>query len=98
MNRRTFLKSTGAVAGVSAAHSLTAASQGISIVRDPDDPVASAPPVSWAVGELRTALDKQGTIARIYPRIDAAPAGDRCIVVAGGSRVSRRQMPRAAHV
>ena len=98
MNRRTFLKSTGAVAGVSAAQRLTAATQSISIVRDPGDPVASAASVSWAVGELRTALDKQGTAARVYPRIQAAPADDRCIVVAGGASPSSRQILRAANV
>src|SRR5436190_9288453 len=84
MNRRSFLKRTGAAA-VTAAPSLMGATQGVSIIVDPRDPIASAPPPAWAVRELQTALGKQGVDAKIYPRIGAAPVAGRHIVVAGGN-------------
>src|SRR5258708_5943364 len=98
MNRRSFLKHTGAAAGVTAMQSLRGATQGVSIIVDPRDPVASASPASWAIGELRSALSTQGITARIYPRIEAAPATDRCIMVAGASSSSGRQLLKAANV
>ena len=67
MNRRTFLKHTGAAAGVTVAQGLTGATRGVAIIVDPRDPIASAAPPAWAVGELRAALGAQGVSAEIYP-------------------------------
>src|ERR1700675_414622 len=98
MNRRTFLKHTGAAAGVTVAQGLTGATRGVAIIVDPRDPIASAAPPAWAVGELRAALNAQGTSAEIYPRIGAAPVSDRYIVVAGGASASARQILKGANV
>jgi hypothetical protein len=98
MNRRTFLKHSGAAAGVTVAKGLTGATRRVSIIVDPRDPIASAAPPAWAVGELRAALSAQGASAQVYPRIDAAPVSDRYIVVAGGSSSSARQLLKAANV
>ncbi len=98
MNRRTFLKHTGAAAGVTAAHSLKGATQGVSLIVDPRDMIASAPPAAWAVRELRTALANQGVTAQVYPRLDAAPGGDRQIVIAGGTSASAREILQGAKV
>src|SRR5260370_10834793 len=98
MNRRRFLKNTGVAAGVTAVHNLVGANQGVSIIVDPRDTIASAPPPAWAVGELRAALRAQGVAAQVYPRMQAAPAGHRCIVVAGGSSPAARPIPKGATV
>src|SRR5258706_58499 len=98
MNRRTFLKHTGAAAGVTVAQSLTGATRGVSIIVDPRDPIASAAPPAWAVGELRAAFSAQGVSAQIYPRIAAAPVSDRYIIVAQGSEPSAMQILKDANV
>jgi hypothetical protein len=98
MNRRSFLKHTGVAAGATVASRLAGATQGVSILVDPRDPVASAPSTAWAVHELQAALDHQGVSAKIYPRIGAAPAGDQHIVVAGGNSATAREILRGANV
>src|ERR1051326_1194916 len=103
MNRRRFLTQTGA-AGVSALRSLKSATQGVSIIVDRQSPITSAPPCVWAIDELRAALDKHGVAAKLYPRVQEAPAGDRHIVIAGGNsayaleilRSANRSMPSSA--
>ncbi len=95
MNRRSFLQ-TGLAAGVTAAHTLRGATQGVSIVVDPQDAVASTAASSWAVRALEEALSAQSITAKVYPRIDAAPAGDRHIIVAGAENAATRQILRAA--
>src|SRR5271169_3132993 len=98
MNRRSFLKQTGLAAGVTAANRLRGATQAVSIVVDPQDQIASAAAPSWAVRALQDALSAQGIPAKVYPRIDAAPAGDRHIIVAGADNAATRQILRAAKV
>src|SRR6266436_2449576 len=98
MNRRSFLKHTGAAAGVTLAQGLTGATRSVSIIVDPRDPIASAAAPSWAVGELRAALSAQGGSAQIYPRIAAAPVSDRYIFVAGATNSSARQILKAANI
>ena len=98
MNRRSFLKQTGAAAGLAVAPSLMGATQGISIIVDPRDRLASAPPASWAVRELQAALSAQGATARVYPRVNEAPSGDRHIILAGGDNAAARQILRGASV
>ena len=97
MNRRSFLKHTAA-AGITAAPALLSATQGVSIIVDPRDPIASAAPPAWAVRELQSALSQQGVTAKVYPRVNAAPPTDRRIVVAGGSSASAREILRGANV
>ncbi len=92
MNRRSFLKSAGI-----AAQSLLSAAPGVSVIVDPKDPIASAPPSRWAAGELRAALESQGVAAQVYPRLDAAPAGDHHVVVAGGASSAARQILKGAN-
>ncbi len=96
MNRRSFLKYTGIAAGATEVHSLAGATQGVSIIVDPRDAIASAPPAVWAVGELHAALSVQGVAAQVYPRMDAAPAGDRYVVVAGANNAAARQILKDA--
>ena len=42
MNRRSFLKQTGLAAGATAVHNLQGATQGVALIVDPNDPVASS--------------------------------------------------------
>src|SRR5437879_4955406 len=95
MNRRSFLKQTGAA---TVASGLTGATQGVSIIVDPQDPIASAGPPAWAVRELQAALEKQGVAAKVYPRFTAAPARDLHIVVAGGIHATEWEILRPPHV
>ena len=98
MNRRSFLKQTGLAAGVTAANRLRGATQAVSIVVDPQDQIASAAAPTWAVRTLQDALSAQGIPAKVYPRIGAAPAGDRHIMVAGAENAAARQILKAAKV
>src|ERR1700693_1549378 len=99
MGRRDFLKTPGGtVVGVSAIRTLSGATQGVSIVVDPQDPIASARPAAWAIRELQSGLSTQGVTAKVYARLEAAPAGDRYIVVAGGGSPVAQQILKAAKV
>src|SRR5690349_3108268 len=97
MNRRSFLKQTGLAAGAAAAQNLHAATQGVALIVDPNDPVASSAAPSWAVRNLQDAFSAQGATANIYPRIDAAPAGSRHILIAGTENAAARQILSAAN-
>src|SRR5919197_1482470 len=97
MDRRDFLKSAGVAAGIAAMRGRASAAQHISLVVDPADAIASAPPVAWAIREVESALTARGATSRTYPRIDAAPGGDRCLVIAGGASSSAQQILRSAN-
>jgi hypothetical protein len=81
LNRRRFLQATAAAA----AATTTAAgkTQGVAIVVNPGDAVASAEAPRWAAGELERALTERGVSARIYERAAQVPAGDLRVVAAG---------------
>jgi hypothetical protein len=96
MNRRRFLKQTGAAAGLTAIHSLEGAAESVSIIMNPRDPIASSPPPAWAIRELQAALNLHGVTSRLYPRIDAAPSAGRRIVVAGANSDAAREILNAA--
>ena len=91
MNRREFLKRTGATVGCAAAGlaaggggaAAAGAPGGVSIVCDPADLVASAGPVRWAVAQLQESLAARGVAVRLQRQIRDAGADETCIVVAG---------------
>ncbi|MDT7812330.1 MAG: hypothetical protein QOJ42_2246 [Acidobacteriaceae bacterium] len=57
MQRRDFLKISGAITALSLTHrALAGPSQRISIILEGRDPCASSDPVGWAAGCLRSAL------------------------------------------
>src|SRR5215831_16242872 len=96
MNRRRFLKQTGAAAGLTAVQGLTGAEQAVSIIVDWNDPVASTAPVSWAVSEFQAALKAQAVASGVYPRIADAPAGARYVMIAGNANAAAREVLRRA--
>ena len=98
MNRRIFLKRSGLAAGMTAVQSLRGDTQGVSIIVDPQDPIASSKASSWAVHLLQENLAAAGVNAKLYPRVNAAPGGSRNIIVAGTENSAARQILKAAKV
>ena len=88
LSRRTFLQTSVylTVGAATVGHSLAAAltSQGaIALVVTPDDAVASASPSTWALGELKAALEAQGATVRLIAKLADATVTEFCVVVAG---------------
>jgi hypothetical protein len=57
----------------------------ITLVSDPSDPVASAPPAKWAAQELAAALTDAGFALRRREQSAQAGSGERLIVVSGST-------------
>jgi hypothetical protein len=95
LKRRDFLKTT---AGLYLAETIAAAKgPSVSLIVDPDDPVATAVPVRWAVEQLQSALRAKGAAAEIVPQLDKAPAGNVCILVTGLGTVISREVRKSAN-
>ena len=63
MQRRAFLKISGAITALSLTRRVLAGpGQRISIILEAGDPCASSDPVGWAAGRLRYALVAKGVI------------------------------------
>jgi hypothetical protein len=61
----------------------------VDLVRDPADAIASAPPVSWAVGRLRDAVVSRGGTLSVLRDADAGGTAAITVAVAGsGSRMA----------
>ncbi|HUB34103.1 MAG TPA: hypothetical protein VMA31_13775, partial [Bryobacteraceae bacterium] len=79
--RRRFLKQAGqATAAGYLAPRLASAAGRIAILADPADSLISKPPVQWAIGELRQAVEHKGAVCVLAPA--AAAAGDFAFAVA----------------
>jgi hypothetical protein len=94
MDRRDFLR-VGLAGGAYALAPLLPADalardRAIALIADPSDPVASAAPAKWALGELSRALSDAGAIVRRADALSQAGADDLCIMASGS------QMPFAA--
>ena len=74
MQRRDFLKISGAITALSLTHRVLAGpSQRISIIIEGGNPCASSDPVGWAAGRLRNALVAKGVDLR-----DCFVSGSSC--------------------
>ena len=87
-SRRNFLKTTACLAlgSTVAGRGLAAAiveGGRLALVAAPDDPIAAAVPPTWALSELKTALEKQGVKARVVPRIADAAQEEFCVIASG---------------
>ena len=88
LSRRGFLKTTtfvtlGSVAvGTSLAYILDKKGA-IALIVDLGDAIASAIPSKWAVGELKAALEAQGSKVRIVLHLDETEKNEYCVVVSG---------------
>jgi hypothetical protein len=75
----------------------------ITIARDVADSIAAAPPVTWAIRRLRSALDARQVPVRILGRSDADVEGSHSVLVAGAgssiaasaAEIAGRSMPTA---
>lgn len=88
LSRRNFLKTTACLTlgSLAACHSLAAALDergGIALVVPPDDLLATAMPPTWALGELKAALEGQGASVRVITKVVDATAKEFCVVVSG---------------
>ena len=90
MDRRNFLKQTGMTIGAAAAGpgALAQPRGRVSVVIDPADPVASAPPVRWAAQELQRALVEHGMAGGQFNSVDLTADTDFCVVACGRSAPS----------
>jgi hypothetical protein len=59
--------------------------EGVSLIVAADDPTANSKPVQWALGYVQEAFEAEGVDAQVRSQVQAVPAGDRCVVVAGRS-------------
>ncbi|MGH9342317.1 MAG: hypothetical protein ACRD19_00920, partial [Terriglobia bacterium] len=101
IGRREFFKKTAILTGGASLAGVAGAavpSRAVSIITDPDDPVASQTPVRWAAGELRQSLAARGLLARLHSRISAAGDQDICIVAAGAETRTAREILRGARL
>lgn len=55
----------------------------IALVISPDDIIANATPPAWALGELKSALEAEGSSVRVLDRISDASANEYCVVICG---------------
>jgi hypothetical protein len=66
--------------------------KGISIVKDPADPIADSPPSQWALKELEDSLTSRGVNIYRCDLLSKARSGDLTIVVAGSDSILARQL------
>ena len=87
VSRRAFLQQSALAMGGTALWQPwpgpAAASATVALVVSPDDRVAAAPPVRWAVGALRQALEGRGVAVTMATAVDAAPAESLPVLLAG---------------
>lgn len=94
-SRREFLKQAAVVAGGAAVGTLSGCAGGnradkqkpfrVFLVQDPADLVASSTPVQWSIEQLQTALSAKGIAHEVGARVDQAPAGALCLLIAAAS-------------
>ncbi len=85
MNRRDFLRAGlgGSALALAPRFVQTTAPRAVSLVVDPADAVATAAPVTWALGALEQTLSAAGHRVRRVTTIDAVDAGDVCLLASG---------------
>ncbi len=93
VNRRHFLKIAGiSTLGVPFAGFGNFKAEGVSIVLDPKDSIAGSPAVLWATKELEQSLASFGIIVRRFERLEQAPLGILCILIASTASSTTEQL------
>ena len=100
VHRRRFLKIAGMTAAMETVGLGIARAQarGVSIVMDPEDPVAASAPAPWAAQELTESLRDGGVAVRRCARLGEAPAADLCIIAGGSGESACRQILKSAGI
>jgi hypothetical protein len=102
-SRRSFLKkttaATAALTGVAATANLWPAYGGANrpvmwIVSGPDDAVAKLAPVQWALQHFRDVLARRGVLTELGKGLDAVPAEQECLLLAGAAGPTGPMPPR----
>lgn len=70
----------------------------IAVVHDTADPISTAGPVGWAVGQLRTALSSRGIRSELRDRGEDAQADSLVLLVASGSSALAREVLGGASI
>jgi hypothetical protein len=100
VDRRQFLRQVGAVAGMVAAGprpgvrqpDARRSTEGLALVLDPDDAIATSRPARWAADLLRQTCDSRGLAARVCRRIEATRPRELCVLAAGSDTSIARQI------
>jgi hypothetical protein len=93
MTRRHFVKIAGTSAlWLSSLGALSFRAKGVSLVIDPADEAAGAPPSQWAAQVLEESLTARGVNVHRCDRLARARSGDLCIVAAGSEATLGRQL------
>ncbi len=100
LNRRGFLKALGsAAAGASVSTpAFSAQASSVALVVDPADPVAAAPPSTWAIEELTHALRARGVMVTRAAAIKETSAEAFYIYIAAAGSDTAKAMLRGAGV
>ena len=99
MQRRAFLKLTGAMTAFRLTPSaLAAPSRRISVIVDDNDPIACSEPVHWAADQLRDALVAKGALCDIVPSLDQLNGSTLSIAVAGAASSLARNFPQTGGI
>ena len=100
LNRREFLRRSAMAAGSYGLASKIVSGQqsGIAIVVDPEDVVANAAAVQWAVSELEKSLAESGITARRVAKVESSSSGDLCILASGADQQDARKLLQAANI
>ncbi len=64
----------------------------VSLVFDPNDPVANAQSAQWALEQLKEALKVQGIKSAVYAKLKDAPVNDLCVLVSGSKSKMARDL------
>ena len=94
MQRRDFLKLTGAMAALGLTpHAFALPSRRISVIVDGNDPIASSDPVRSAAGRLRNSLVDKGFLCDIVTSPEQVKGSTFLIAVAGAAGAAAFLVP-----
>ena len=87
-SRRNFIQISGLALGALGlpVPGMAVATEGVSIIVDPDDPVASSTPSAWALQELSRTLQQHGIKVGQYASLQKAAPNSFCVVASGYDR------------
>jgi hypothetical protein len=95
MQRRDFLKLSGAVTALSLTHrALAGPSRRMAIIVDAGEPCAPVDPVRWAAGQLRKTVIAKGVICEIVGSPEQAVGAAFSVLVAGPASTLARDFPQ----
>ncbi len=99
MQRRAFLKLTGAMAAFRLTPpALAVPSHTISVIVDDNDPIACSEPVHWAANQLRNALVAKGVLCDVVPSTEQVKGSTFSIAVAGAGSGLAQNFPQAGAI